>query len=100
VIAPALLVPLRTRADLVDAVRQRYQRRIARIETVHLELREVADDEIGRRDAIAGRLRQRARNELHERGLAGAVAPENADAFAGIHGAAHALEHAPLALSG
>jgi hypothetical protein len=46
-IAAALLVPLAARADLVDAIGQRDQSRIARVEPVDFELREVADDEIG-----------------------------------------------------
>ena len=53
VIAPPLFVPLRARADLVDAVGQRDQRGVARIEPVDFELREIADDEIGRGDAVA-----------------------------------------------
>ena len=52
-IAAALLVPLRARADFIDAVCQRDQRGVARVEAVDFELREIADDEIGRRDAIA-----------------------------------------------
>ena len=52
-IAAALLVPLRARADFVDAVGQRDQRRVARVEPVDFELREIADDEIGRGDALA-----------------------------------------------
>ena len=46
-IAAALLVPLAARADLIDAIGERDQRRIARVEPVDFELREVADDEIG-----------------------------------------------------
>ena len=52
-IAAALFVPLRARADLVDAIGERDQRGVARVEAVHFELREIADDEIGRRHAIA-----------------------------------------------
>ena len=51
-IAPPLFVPLRTRADFVDAIGQRDQRGVARVEPVDFELREIADDEIRRGDAV------------------------------------------------
>ena len=53
VVAAALLVPLRTHPELVDAARERHERRVARVQPVDFELREVADDEIGRGDAVA-----------------------------------------------
>ena len=54
-IAAPLLVPLRARADFVDAVRERDQRGVARIEPVDFELREVADDEIRARRRVRRR---------------------------------------------
>ena len=86
-IAAPLLVPLRTHAQFIDTVGECYQGGVARIEPIHFELREIADDQIRRGDPLAalaiGEGRQRARDEFHQCRLAGAVTAEDGQALTG-----------------
>jgi hypothetical protein len=91
-------------ADFIDSPRQRHQRGVARVQPVDFQLREIADHQLGRSHPIAvpaiRQGRQSARDELHERGFAGPVAPQDADAFARVHRAVHASNDDTFAVAG